>query len=364
MKTRLCLLAMAVSIGPASAYSIRPKDNIHEAMTVLAERCQRAAANVDRIDCRPLYPLLAGLRGVASGREYQSLNLSTHWPDDPTRMLTAGPSAARFVLEAGLLCQRRRGEADRRGAAFSLARSGLLCASHAGRLQFFHAMASAPLSQESADQTRQRSLDWAVFAYSVATGRIAAGQDYCTAVRTSGGTVADALAPADFAYCADRSTGRNRVIPAWKVATFFSLQCRGLLRSIESLECPIITAGGPGALARRNAAGAVLHVIQDSYSQSHAVRGPAPGSGGARVVCALPTAFHYYNDQDSGDHSKADELPRLGTDCAPGAAADDAITASAIAIWHMRNNTDPRAFGCYLERRVLGPTRNSYCRRA
>jgi hypothetical protein len=361
----LGIVACIVSL-PAFAYSIRPKDNIHEAMTVLAERCQHDAAGAGHIDCRGSYGELARLRGVASQSAYQSLGISAHWPDDPTRMVVLGPSAIRFGLEAGRFCERRRAEAERRGQSYSLAASGLVCASHAGDLQFFHAMASAPPSQESAEETRQKALDWAVFAYSVATRRIGADQDYCTTVRLQAGSAGASLAPADFPACSDRRIDRSRVIPAWRVGTLFSLRCRSILRAIESLDCPTVSEGDDGDLVRRSAAGAVVHMIQDSYSQSHAVRGPIYGSGNpaeprAAVFCALPTAFYFYNAQDSGDHAKADAVPRLDEGCGPGAAADDAITASAIAMWHMRHRTDPRVFGCYLERRVLGRARHSYC---
>lgn len=362
MKARLGLAALAACcITPALAYSIRPKHNVHEAMTVLAERCQQSASDPAAIDCRASYPELAALRSVASGPAYQSLHISTHWPDDPTRMVTTGPPAIRFAAEAGLLCKRRRDETERAGRAYTLAVSGMLCASHAGELQFLHAMASSPTDRESAEETRQKALDWAVFAYSVATGRIAADADYCTAVRAHAGAAAASLAPADLPQCA----GRGSRLPAWTVASFFTRQCRGLLRDAASLDCPA-APGDPAALARQNASGAVLHVIQDSYSQSHAVRGPAYGSGDAArptavVSCTLPTAFYFYNEQDGGNHGKADERPRLDANCRPGAEADDAITASAVALWHIRNRSDPRAFGCYLERRVLGRARVSYC---
>ena len=102
----------------------------------------------------------------------------------------------------------------------------------------------------------------------------------------------------------------------------------------------------------RTARGALLHVIQDSFSQSHAMRGPATTPFTPRIVCMVPTGFYNYLGQEG--HADADHIPALDESCLGNGSIDDPITASAMALHHMDRRTGAREFNCYLQARVFG----------
>ncbi|HKR25029.1 MAG TPA: hypothetical protein VJS15_07210, partial [Allosphingosinicella sp.] len=316
------------------------------------------------LDCRGRYADIRALRRSGTSLEYLGLAMSAHWPDDPTRQLRT-LTLPKFGLNAGVMCARRRRQAEREGRSYSLGISGLLCASHAGDLQFMHAMASAPLALESAEQSREKMLDWAVFAFEVATARLDANSPYCATLRSRADTISTPLAPADFPFCDERPRHGGGAWPGWTIGTLFSFECS---RPFDSSTCSDRHVGSDGTIARRNAAGAILHLIQDSYSQSHTVRGPLYGGGTERrpmaiVDCTLPSRFYYYNEQRSSRHKRADQIPTAADSCVvdPDDGANDAITASALAMRHIRDRSDPGTFRCFLEDRVLGRTSRSRC---
>jgi len=108
-------------------------------------------------------------------------------------------------------------------------------------------------------------------------------------------------------------------------------------------------------LARITAEGALLHLIQDSYSQSHTVRGTphVDHTYEARADCYLPTHFYTYWGQLK--HGVADRVPELGATCGNGGEADDVITASAMAIYYVSQRpSTPEVFEAYLQDRVFG----------
>lgn len=111
-------------------------------------------------------------------------------------------------------------------------------------------------------------------------------------------------------------------------------------------------------LSRSAARGALLHLIQDSYSQSHVARGKEPSAGGFEplVECTYPREYYDYSQQDSGEHNKADKAPRLGESCVAGAQADDVVTATAVVIWMLKNDKGVGEFGGYFVNRVIGPS--------
>jgi hypothetical protein len=127
-------------------------------------------------------------------------------------------------------------------------------------------------------------------------------------------------------------------------------------------------------MAQLAARGALLHLVQDSFSQSHTSRrvGSAlPDDGGPdgfepRVVCRYPTVYFNYFSQETkkkGAHKKADPSPRRDDSCEddsrtpePGdPETDDVVTASAMVLWHLEYGT-AESLEEYLLSRVFGPT--------
>lgn len=232
-----------------------------------------------------------------------------------------------------------------------------MCNSHYGALQVFHAMRSA--RDEEAAQTHRRILAWALFAYEVATGAVDTDQPYCATIRTRRMAISDDLAPSGFAGCeARRVNGRAQV--AWTVGTLFAQQCSD---PIFPSNCRRYTGAEGRRFAQEAALGAVLHLVQDSYSQSHAIRGPALSGGHyeARVDCHWPTGYIYYDKTSKVHHIDADTPPRLDAGCGPqpppreSAQADDVITASARVVRYARSGASSEALKAYLETRVFGP---------
>lgn len=207
---------------------------------------------------------------------------------------------------------------------------------------------------ESDALTRRKMISWARFAYRVATEDpgLPLDADYCETVSKLGEIGSD-LAPDGLLYC--RKGGKG----PWRVASLFNVKCGGIKHIFKWRDCP--DRRGPKSKGRavRFAQGAILHMVQDSYSQSHVYRGtgtppPANGTFAPRIVCAPARHFYEYNEQDSDGHSAADALPALDSTCKPGAKIDDVITATAKIIWHIEQKRPEDEFIHYLETSVLG----------
>lgn len=330
---------VAQGSSAAGAYEIRPKDGIHEAMTLLASECLAAAKGAEPRDCLVYGGRIPSLLSRRRPYSYSDLEEASRWPDDPTHQIR-GASLLKFGFNARINCPRILRKNPEVGNA------GLLCSSHHGTLQFMHAMQSS--AGEDTAATRAKILDWARFAFSVATHRVDLNQSYCDYFRRNQTSISSAFAPSSFPFC--KANGQT---PGWRVSTLFSLKCGN---PVSSRNCVEPNEFRDSNLARRNATGAVLHLIQDSFSQSHAARGDSGDPSFSSVVeCRLPTAFYNYKRQTSSAHGRADQVPTFARSCGPGAEADDVITASAMALWHIRQRSDPALLISYLENRVFSP---------
>ena len=330
----LTLAAVASLLaGHAAAYDIRPVAGVHEAFTLLAEQCLRAANGQQPRDCLAYSAQVSRWTDRRPDSSYSADQRAVRWADDPLRQL----SSASGVFRYGRLMSSSCPDIVRQTSAID--RMSLVCASHFGPLQFFHAMASA--NSETPAQTRARILDWADLAYRIATGAVPLSANICDYFRRN---PSDISASFSFEAQAPCTPGDER---EWTLAVLFGQRCDSA-RSNDDCE----RLGE--AAAMEAARGALLHVIQDSYSQSHAVRGRPPTAGyQPRVVCRLPTGFYNYLGQDG--HGRADSRPEFDQTCGPGAEADDVITASAMALHFLERRAPPAQFSCYLQARVFGP---------
>ncbi|MGQ0659291.1 hypothetical protein, partial [Sphingosinicella sp.] len=151
-------LAMIVTVaavllaGRAVAYDIRPVAGVHEAFTLLAQRCQTEAGAAQPRDCLRYADEVSRWIGRRPDSTYDPLQLAVRWADDPLRQLSSAAGTLRYGRSMSSSCPR----VVRETAAID--RMSLTCASHFGPLQFFHAMTSA--NNETAEQTRARILDW------------------------------------------------------------------------------------------------------------------------------------------------------------------------------------------------------------
>jgi hypothetical protein len=346
--------AITVITSAASAYKI-VFPHIHEDMTRQAEACRDAAQLAAPRNCLDYYEGFPALTlktegiVVATRDESNDLAIATRWPDDPSLQINAGPSLLYYYADITRRCPaivaRNR----------NLDAAGLMCSSHYGDLQFMHAQAS---NGDNADQTRRKILDWAAYAFDVAAGNIRSDASYCRTIRGLESTISAALAPTEFAFCDDRR-GRLRSYRGWRVSTFFTLRCRSLFGPAECPEAPDSEAG---RLTRLRASGALLHMIQDSFSQSHVRRGRrgrigAPDTHVSKIVCLPAAEFYDYNLQVAAheDHAAADLPPSLDpATCVPGSTIHDPITASAMTLWYIGRSGDSGPFVEYVRRHVLG----------
>lgn len=181
---------------------------------------------------------------------------------------------------------------------------GLICVPHHGELQFLHVQASS--INEPATKTYNKIKDWASFLYQVASGAYAdtkLNEPYCEYFKGDG-AFKKAMLPSQYSVpCNDEKTEK------WKLTTLFNMTCKTPLPS--SWRCKEWTGLAHYDKARIQAAGALLHLIQDSYSQSHTERGSCVVQDDevvAKVECVAPTMFTTYKGQGvSRDLMKAAE---------------------------------------------------------
>jgi hypothetical protein len=345
-------LASASLLVPAntSAYEIgsgfgKKAYDLHETFTTVARECLDAADGKAPSDCSSRLKDVFGRIQQQQPPVALSEAYAARWPDDPTRMLDRAPSKIRFGLKFLRDCE----PAMKRGPAID--NVGLLCSSHFGRLQFMHAQMLS-IDAGGPPDARALVLAWAEFAFNAATDHEFRASDYCKSVKeTPNQGLKQALTFASEKWCHDRPG-----YPAWRVATLFALHCNNPLQENRCWEKTREVGDEEARLAAR---GAVLHLIQDSFSQAHVAR-IAPGESVprargpfvARIMCRRPVAWYDYNIQnltipdDEGHvvedaHGVADHPPLGGImavdpECyKPNRAIDDPVTASAMAMWFM-----------------------------
>jgi hypothetical protein len=282
------------------------------------------------------YDLIGWLRrraGLTVG--YPNLGQAVRWADDPTRQMV-GPSIVKFGASMAARCERIARQRD------LTAENGLLCNSHFGEMQFFHAQAAD--SGEAAVDTHDKVFGWAEFLFRVAAHMTdeELNTPYCDYFARRN-VFHEAMLPSPRAFhCGE--PGRK----GWTLTTLFNLKCDNMF---SSLECDEVVDATRFDRARIYAAGAILHMIQDSYSQSHCERGDCRGPRGkpvSKVECVPITMFTTYRGQV--DHGAADWEPDFADSCHARAAIDDPITASAVALWHIQKKSPVEIFLADLHR--------------
>jgi hypothetical protein len=366
---RLMAVASLIAGFPAVAFQIgsgvklKPAFDLHETFTAVAEECVKAALPKMPENCVSRYSdaLVRAARRQAVPANNDSY--ASRWPDDPFRLLDG---KVLIKKRFGLAFENCPNEFARGRAIDDV---GLLCSSHFGRLQFMHAQSrpedhaeGTPANDRSPALTRQAILAWARFAYRAAIEPSFRSTNYCAAVdalnREEDRGLAAALAFSDRGLCSDRTemvNGKSERYLAWQVGRLFGTRCFE-----REVSCWDHTDMFDDEMARFGARGAILHLIQDSFSQSHVARIPSGGSiatpkgpFNALVVCRSPSRYYDYSQQTKKSHGKADYPPELDPVCNnPKRPVDDIITASAMVLYYL-NHPNPEAFGQYMATRVF-----------
>jgi hypothetical protein len=348
------LACLAVLAAPAAAYTVAPMAGVHEAMTRAAKLCLDEALSRRQkpARCRPepvgedvavdlewvrnpeLPPWdIAGWLRHWTGKapRYPDLAEASRWPDDPTRQLGL-VNAIRFTWHMVSACDLLLGAGERNDID-----DGLLCNSHVGDMQFMHAQAGAV--GEPAAETREKIGQWAEFLFLVASGRLSRREldtPYCRYFAGSSAFHRAMRPHARVLPCGGR--GRR----PWTVATLFNFVCQD---PFTGSGCKDLAGPRRFAMARLNATGALLHLVQDAYAQSHVERGQCERHDGevvAKVECAPIVRFTTYRGQQG--HAAGDAWPRIAASCRATAAVDDPVTASAKVLWHIRRKSPPAEF--------------------
>jgi hypothetical protein len=251
---------------------------------------------------------------------------------------------------------------DIAGGGLSVENFGLTCSSHFGRLQFMHAMAGP--DDQSVGDTYDRIIEWARFSYRVASGEQDLEANYCETFDdpTLSPVLRSAFQLQGRSFCKKRSRFLFGSYPAWTVRTLFTLTCSNPLQSKLCWE----DFGRRGSeKARLAATGALLHLVQDSFSQAHAERSWGVGVNEkgpftSKVVCRFPTDYFDYRVQTDGQsekvHGAADKPPeRIDDSCRRDPQTDDVVTASAAVLWHLDEKKTSEEFVRYLQDHVFGP---------
>ena len=120
--------------------------------------------------------------------------------------------------------------------------------------------------------------------------------------------------------------------------TLFNFTCKN---PVSSRTCSERISATGKIWAQQNATGALLHMIQDSFSQSHTERGACEvtntGLPVSKVECKPIKSFYAYRLQDSDSHGKSDLWPSYSKNCVNGGI--DPVYATALMLWHVENKT-------------------------
>lgn len=286
------------------------------------------------------------------------LEKAVKWPDDPTYE-AFGPGVSKFGAKMLEGCEKFL--QDRKGMDNM---SGLLCNTHYGSYQFWHAQSSSigePLSE-----TRDKILDWAKFNYEVAVGNIKPDKDYCEYFEENKSSISRYMKPSNYPFCVERKVWGwvpkwlAEPIPAWKIATLYGVSCDNPFTSATACEEELIEY--PDKRKDNmviSATGALLHLVQDSFSQSHNERGSCfdgPKKSGkpiavSKIVCkpiSLITNYGQFNLVENHidtqiDHKLSDDWPYIDDSCINDddlKVVDDPVTASAKLLWHIERKSD------------------------
>jgi hypothetical protein len=260
---------------------------------------------------------------------YPHLEEAVRWPDDPTQELGAGFVKFGAKLLIPDVCESYRNKIT---GNIDL-NAGLICTSHYGDLQFMHAQASS--LDEPAIDTYRNIINWAEFLYSVASGEMTnddLDEEYCKYFDKDT-AFNNAMLPNKTVKACGSSDNEK-----WTVATLFNLTCSSPVPS--KYQCKEWVGAASFDKARITATGALLHLIQDSYSQSHVKRGDCEIRKDkndkdyviAKVECELPEYFTTYKGQHN--HDDADQAPMFSKSCDDESAMNP-VLAGAITLWYI-----------------------------
>ncbi|ORE89456.1 hypothetical protein ATO7_06235 [Oceanococcus atlanticus] len=325
-------LYLLVQIWPAEARTLWVLGGRHhEAMTFDAMHCADSAQSAPAA-CVPRpegWDVALDLSSVGLGvwSERAARN-AVRWPDDPASELSLGNPMG-FVRWSWNLVL---GGCGGKGSTLT---TGLRCSSHYGNLQYLHAMSAS--KGDRAEDTKEKMLAWTKYLLLVLQDAPQAGggtfieQNHCTywaSEQRQGNPIAEDMMP-------DGPTGFPCVVDKgepWIVASLFAFYC-----TYNIYTCDVNLSE---QTVKSRALGAILHLIQDSFTQGHALRGDCcmgvEDADLAAYQCAPIQQFNVYGLQNKGRHKAADKEPVAGESCRTVDMVHDPITSAARILWELK----------------------------
>jgi hypothetical protein len=245
---------------------------VHEKLTLLA---------VTRLD-----------NSLTLGMEHEAfinaLIQGVRWNDDPLRMAENRPYD--FLIYFKDSC--RKNKRKKIGPMWDF-----MYRSHCGDMQFLHSMASS--DNERAKETKEKILMWIEFAYKVSTGIIPHNLYFRSAHKYLDEDTKGLFQKYVTNYGLTRS--------CWQPEDLFTLKCD---RDFGEITCEKFHNKHSEEKVMNIALGSALHVIQDSFSDSHTSRLPHHENLCSKIKSrGSIDAFLIYTQQDKNKHSKADKMP-------------------------------------------------------
>ncbi|MEZ9578667.1 MULTISPECIES: hypothetical protein [Vibrio] len=205
----------------------------------------------------------------------EDLVIGVRWNDDPLQMFRKHLFIA--VLSFSHSCKRKTSlEID--------VDWDLFYRTHCGDMQFLHAMASK--ENETAQYTYQNIISWMEFSYKTATGSMPSDLRFRS--------VHYRMEPDTSTTFKETMISNNEGRSMWRAEGMFSFDCTRT-KVKRKLKCT--HSKYTKETTRNIALGSLLHVLQDSYSESHTKRDDQ-----ARIM-----AYGAYNLQDRKMHAEKDK---------------------------------------------------------
>lgn len=227
------------------------------------------------------------------------LILGVRWNDDPLQFFKAHPTD--FLIYYKDSC----GTKENIDASWDL-----LYRTHCGDMQFLHSMASR--SNETAIETKSKIMMWAEFTFKVSTGEIPHNyrfENLNELLEVSSNKLFDELV-----------TNHKTMRIEWQAEDLFTLECDrnfSIFRWIISLftnkrptqlSCKDFHNNHLPSSIQDRALGSLLHLVQDTFSDSHVERSPIHSEKVSILTNRSKIEkFLIYTEQDESKHSIADE---------------------------------------------------------
>lgn len=249
---------------------------------------------------------------------------AVRFPDDPVKelSLTNPIGLTRWLWNMGVVgCE---------GKSNGLVQ-GLRCSSHYGPFQFIHAMSSE--NGIPAKETKAKIMAWVEYLTLIIKNEDRfITFDYCnywSSQQEKQNPIAKLMIPeGQNGFPCKLASGNP-----WTIATPFAFHCK-----FKIVTCDVNLNEKN---IKQNAIGALLHLIQDSYTQGHAIRGNCCDNVSkidiAKYQCVPIKQFNSYQNQNKDQHAIADSMPSSGDSCLNNRNQHDPITAGAVILWMIKN---------------------------